>query len=158
MVSRRDSIIPILKVADLVVVVCAFLAAIGLALRGTDFGAWLPILELRVSVENAIYFSIYLIAWHYTLRSVGLFTSSPLAPAAREVSLNVPLVVRLEGTNVDLGKKIMAEAAILYKRGKTLLVIRNTVLSIAMLAAAALFAGCASLHLCSFPWAPQGES
>ncbi|TAK98663.1 MAG: ADP-forming succinate--CoA ligase subunit beta [Rhodospirillaceae bacterium] len=28
--------------------------------------------------------------------------------AAREVSLNVPLVVRLEGTNVDLGKKIMA--------------------------------------------------
>ena len=28
--------------------------------------------------------------------------------AAREVSLNVPLVVRLEGTNVELGKKIMA--------------------------------------------------
>jgi succinyl-CoA synthetase beta subunit len=28
--------------------------------------------------------------------------------AAREVSLNVPLVVRLEGTNVELGKKILA--------------------------------------------------
>jgi len=28
--------------------------------------------------------------------------------AAREVSLDVPLVVRLEGTNVDLGKKILA--------------------------------------------------
>jgi len=28
--------------------------------------------------------------------------------AAREVSLSVPLVVRLEGTNVDLGKKILA--------------------------------------------------
>ena len=28
--------------------------------------------------------------------------------AAREVSLNVPLVVRLEGTNVDLGKEILA--------------------------------------------------
>jgi len=28
--------------------------------------------------------------------------------AAREVSLKVPLVVRLEGTNVDLGKKILA--------------------------------------------------
>ena len=27
--------------------------------------------------------------------------------AVREVSLNVPLVVRLEGTNVDLGKKIL---------------------------------------------------
>jgi succinyl-CoA synthetase beta subunit len=30
--------------------------------------------------------------------------------AAREVHLNVPLVVRLEGTNVDLGKKILAES------------------------------------------------
>ena len=28
--------------------------------------------------------------------------------AAREVSLNVPLVVRLEGTNVELGKQILA--------------------------------------------------
>ncbi len=32
--------------------------------------------------------------------------------AAREVSLTVPLVVRLEGTNVDLGKKIMAESGL----------------------------------------------
>ncbi|RMF11881.1 MAG: ADP-forming succinate--CoA ligase subunit beta [Alphaproteobacteria bacterium] len=32
--------------------------------------------------------------------------------AAREVSLNVPLVVRLEGTNVELGKKIMAESGL----------------------------------------------
>lgn len=30
--------------------------------------------------------------------------------AAKEVSLKVPLVVRLEGTNVDLGKKILAES------------------------------------------------
>jgi succinyl-CoA synthetase beta subunit len=30
--------------------------------------------------------------------------------AAREVSLNVPLVVRLEGTNVDLGKQILANS------------------------------------------------
>jgi len=32
--------------------------------------------------------------------------------AAKEVSLSVPLVVRLEGTNVDLGKKIMAESGL----------------------------------------------
>jgi succinyl-CoA synthetase beta subunit len=32
--------------------------------------------------------------------------------AAREVSLNVPLVVRLEGTNVELGKKIMADSGL----------------------------------------------
>ena len=32
--------------------------------------------------------------------------------AAREISLNVPLVVRLEGTNVELGKKILAESGL----------------------------------------------
>ncbi len=32
--------------------------------------------------------------------------------AAREVSLKVPLVVRLEGTNVDLGKKILRESGL----------------------------------------------
>ncbi len=32
--------------------------------------------------------------------------------AAREVSLQVPLVVRLEGTNVKLGKKILAESGL----------------------------------------------
>jgi succinyl-CoA synthetase beta subunit len=32
--------------------------------------------------------------------------------AAREVSLHVPLVVRLEGTNVSLGKKILAESGL----------------------------------------------
>jgi len=32
--------------------------------------------------------------------------------AAREVDLHVPLVVRLEGTNVELGKKIMADSGL----------------------------------------------
>ncbi|HWL69218.1 MAG TPA: ADP-forming succinate--CoA ligase subunit beta [Geminicoccus sp.] len=32
--------------------------------------------------------------------------------AAREVNLTVPLVVRLEGTNVELGKKILAESGL----------------------------------------------
>ncbi len=32
--------------------------------------------------------------------------------AAREVSLDVPLVVRLEGTNVDLGKKLLEESGL----------------------------------------------
>jgi succinyl-CoA synthetase beta subunit len=32
--------------------------------------------------------------------------------AVREVRLSVPLVVRLEGTNVDLGKRILAESGL----------------------------------------------
>jgi len=35
-----------------------------------------------------------------------------IVAAAKEVHLNVPLVVRLEGTNVDLGKKILAESGL----------------------------------------------
>jgi succinyl-CoA synthetase beta subunit len=32
--------------------------------------------------------------------------------AVKEVGLKVPLVVRLEGTNVDLGKKILRESGL----------------------------------------------
>jgi succinyl-CoA synthetase beta subunit len=32
--------------------------------------------------------------------------------AARQVRLSVPLVVRLEGTNVDLGKKILSDSGL----------------------------------------------
>jgi succinyl-CoA synthetase beta subunit len=35
-----------------------------------------------------------------------------IVTAARQVSLKVPLVVRLEGTNVELGKKILAESGL----------------------------------------------
>ena len=32
--------------------------------------------------------------------------------AVKEVGLKVPLVVRLEGTNVDLGKKLLADSGL----------------------------------------------
>ena len=32
--------------------------------------------------------------------------------AAKEVKLNIPLVVRLEGTNVELGKEILAKSGL----------------------------------------------
>jgi len=35
-----------------------------------------------------------------------------IVTAAKDVKLSVPLVVRLEGTNVDLGKKILAESGL----------------------------------------------
>jgi len=38
--------------------------------------------------------------------------ATALVEAARVVSLKVPLVVRLEGTNVELGKKILAESGL----------------------------------------------
>jgi succinyl-CoA synthetase beta subunit len=35
-----------------------------------------------------------------------------IVAAARELSLKVPLVVRLEGTNVELGKEILAKSGL----------------------------------------------
>ena len=35
-----------------------------------------------------------------------------IVEAARELDLKVPLVVRLEGTNVDEGKKIMSDSGL----------------------------------------------
>jgi len=35
-----------------------------------------------------------------------------IVAAAKEVSLSVPLVVRLEGTNVDKGKEILAKSGL----------------------------------------------
>ena len=32
--------------------------------------------------------------------------------AARELSISLPLVVRMQGTNVDLGKKILADSGL----------------------------------------------
>jgi succinyl-CoA synthetase beta subunit len=35
--------------------------------------------------------------------------------AAKEVGLNLPLVVRLEGTNVEQGKKLLANSTLKYQ-------------------------------------------
>ena len=40
--------------------------------------------------------------------------------AAKDVSLNVPLVVRLEGTNVDRGKEILANSGLPIISGEDL--------------------------------------
>lgn len=40
--------------------------------------------------------------------------ASGIVKAAREIGLKVPMVVRLEGTNVDLGKKILEESGLAF--------------------------------------------
>jgi succinyl-CoA synthetase beta subunit len=43
-----------------------------------------------------------------------------IVAAAKELSLTVPLVVRLEGTNVELGKKILADSGLPIVSGNDL--------------------------------------
>ena len=46
--------------------------------------------------------------------------ASGVVAAARELGLNVPLVVRLEGTNVDLGRKILSESGLKIEAATTM--------------------------------------
>jgi len=43
-----------------------------------------------------------------------------IVAAAREVNIGVPLVVRLEGTNVDLGKQILQDSGLPITAGADL--------------------------------------
>jgi succinyl-CoA synthetase beta subunit len=40
--------------------------------------------------------------------------------AARELSINIPLVVRMEGTNVELGRKILADSGLAIISAETM--------------------------------------
>jgi succinyl-CoA synthetase beta subunit len=46
--------------------------------------------------------------------------ASGVVAAARELGLNVPLVVRLEGTNVELGRKILSESGLKIEAATTM--------------------------------------
>ena len=43
-----------------------------------------------------------------------------IVAATRELDLGVPLVVRLEGTNVALGQKILSESGLSIRAAKTM--------------------------------------
>ena len=58
-------------------------------------------------------YAALLLAASLTLAGCGAANAAEgVVAAAREVNLHVPLVVRLEGTNVDLGKKILKESGL----------------------------------------------
>jgi len=46
--------------------------------------------------------------------------ASGIVKAAKEIGLKVPMVVRLEGTNVDLGKKILSESGLSFYTAETM--------------------------------------
>jgi succinyl-CoA synthetase beta subunit len=46
--------------------------------------------------------------------------ASGIVKAAKEIGLKVPMVVRLKGTNVDLGKKILAESGLAFYAADTM--------------------------------------
>src|SRR5688572_16982115 len=84
--NRRIATLTLLKLADLTVVGVALTIALGAALStGGDVNLWLSVMQMRVTVQNAIFVAAYLAAWHMLLKSLGLYRSYRIAPASREV-------------------------------------------------------------------------
>lgn len=85
MSQRRTATLTMLKICDLTVVGVTFMLAIATTLRGFEADQWLGVLELRVTVQNALFIAAYIAAWHFVLKGWGLYRSFRLAPAAREL-------------------------------------------------------------------------
>jgi exopolysaccharide biosynthesis polyprenyl glycosylphosphotransferase len=83
--TRRRATLTILKLADLTVVGVAMIIALGATLSGGDVNLWLSVMQMRVTVQNALFVAAYLSAWHFLLKGLGLYRSYRIAPASREV-------------------------------------------------------------------------
>jgi exopolysaccharide biosynthesis polyprenyl glycosylphosphotransferase len=73
-----------LKFTDLAVIIAAFLVSVAIAVSDSERGL-LGVFEMRLTVQNALFLGLYLLVWHFTLRTFGLYGSYRLAPEFREM-------------------------------------------------------------------------
>ncbi len=84
MTPKRRALITLLKLSDLAVVIAAFSFALALTVDSGSGTSWKALLEMRVSIQNAMFVAAYLGAWHFVLKAFGLYRSYRLSPASRE--------------------------------------------------------------------------
>lgn len=82
--TRRRFLMTALKFADLAVVIAAFIISVGISVSDSETGMR-GVFEMRLTVQNALFLGLYLLAWHFTFRAFGLYGSYRLAPQFREV-------------------------------------------------------------------------
>jgi len=85
MSPRRKLLIDLVKLSDLIVVSLVFGAAIAATQHEPGVQGWLPILEMRVKVQNVLFVLAYLGVWQLVLRMCGLYLSYRLSTAWREL-------------------------------------------------------------------------
>ena len=84
MSPKRRFLLTLLKLADLCVVVLAFIISVAATVIDPDNGV-VSVLEIRLTVQNALFLGAYLLVWHFILRGFGLYDSYRLAPRFREL-------------------------------------------------------------------------
>ena len=83
--ARRKATLAFLKLADLAVVGIALVVALGATQQTSELNVWVTVLEMRVTVQNALFVAAYMGAWHLLFKGLGLYRSYRIAPASREV-------------------------------------------------------------------------
>jgi len=95
MTPKRRLLLTLLKLADLSVIVCAFMLSVAGTVSDPEHGV-LGVLQIRLTVQNALFLGGYLVTWHFILQGFGLYGSYRLAPAfqeARDLSMAVLVAV-----------------------------------------------------------------
>ena len=83
---KRQFLLDIFKIFDLIVCVCAFVAALILSQLPVSLHSAEGIIAMRFSVLNVVMFLLLLGGWHLVFRSTGLYNSRRLSSLGRELS------------------------------------------------------------------------
>jgi len=82
---RRTALLTLLKLCDLAVVTASLVLAVALTSGRAGIHGWQEVFSLRLTFLNSIFVGCYLVAWHYVLKTRGLYESYRLSPASREL-------------------------------------------------------------------------
>jgi exopolysaccharide biosynthesis polyprenyl glycosylphosphotransferase len=82
--AKRRLLVALLNLLDLGVVIAAFIFSVALTAYNAQVGP-VSVLEMRLTVQNALFLGLYVLVWQFILRGFGLYDSYRLAPPFREV-------------------------------------------------------------------------
>jgi exopolysaccharide biosynthesis polyprenyl glycosylphosphotransferase len=96
----RYALLTMLKLADLAVVGAAFALAVVIEMRPQP---WLPVLEMRIEVRNALFVLAFLGYCHLAMRTIGLYRSYRLTAVSREWRDLAKVVLATTGPLIGAG-------------------------------------------------------
>ncbi len=82
--AKRRLLVTLLNLLDLGMVIGAFILSVAMTARDAHHGI-VNVLQMRLTVQNALFLGLYALNWQLVLRGFGLYDSYRLAPPFREV-------------------------------------------------------------------------
>jgi exopolysaccharide biosynthesis polyprenyl glycosylphosphotransferase len=76
----------LLKLCDLATVTACLVLTAVLTHAGPAMDNWVAVFDMQLTLRNVLLVGVYLVAWHFALRSCGLYRSYRLSPASHELA------------------------------------------------------------------------